>query len=362
RIALPAPSLYAQFGPGKRRDDIMAALCAIGFDDAFDVAWGAVRATEATRELLRRPGPVPRISSACPVVVRLVQLRFPSLIPHLAPVLPPVELAAREVRRLLGAEAGRVGLFFVSPCTAKVTAIKAPLGYGRSEVDAVLAIKDLLPALKAAMAAMGAMGTMGTMDAMGTRREPSRRGGLPRPAGLGPGIGWARADGELEALQVPGAVSVDGIANVIALLEELENHTLGDLPYIEALACPGGCVGGPMAVSNPHVARSLIRTVAMAAEIAGPEPEASPGSPGGASGCYWTESLQPKPAFVLDRDMVKALDMAEKMETIAESLPGLDCGACGSPDCMALAEDIVKGLASESDCLVRLKERSQKAI
>jgi len=37
-------------------------------------------------------------------------------------------------------------------------------------------------------------------------------------------------------------------------------------------------------------------------------------------------------------------------------LPGLDCGSCGSPTCRALAEDIVQGTASETDCVFRLRE------
>ena len=40
-------------------------------------------------------------------------------------------------------------------------------------------------------------------------------------------------------------------------------------------------------------------------------------------------------------------------------LPGLDCSACGSPTCYALAEDIVLGKASIDDCVVLLKRHSK---
>jgi len=65
--------------------------------------------------------------------------------------------------------------------------------------------------------------------------------------------------------------------------------------------------------------------------------------------------------MVLDRDMARALAMEERLEEIAASLPGLDCGACGAPDCRALAEDVVKGCAKVDDCIVRIKEMSAKA-
>ena len=40
-----------------------------------------------------------------------------------------------------------------------------------------------------------------------------------------------------------------------------------------------------------------------------------------------------------------------------KKLPHLDCGSCGAPNCRALAEDIVKGEAMETDCVIRMKEQ-----
>ncbi|MPL67772.1 Electron transport complex subunit RsxB [bioreactor metagenome] len=384
KVALPAPSLYGQFGVDTAPDTVFLALRDIGFDEVFDVAWGAARLGLATKEYLDAAGPRPMISSACPVVVRLVQLRFPSLIPQLVHLLPPFEIAARELRRRLeasiagGGDKGnrganrttdgqpRIGVFFISPCTSKVTAIRNPLGYVRSEVDAVFSFQDIYAPLKKAIQRRKAAGES-TCAGSG---PPSKMG---RIEGLGGGFGWARSDGELEALNVPGAVSVDGIDNLIALLEEIDNGKLGDIPYIEALACPGGCVGGPMVVANPHVARTAIKAVSVSQK--GEEaPEArsfnggfdeGPSAAGigrsadaGFEALEWEEELPPKPVMVLDRDLEKALAMAERLEELAASLPGLDCGACGAPDCRALAEDIVKGEAELDDCIVRLRRKT----
>jgi len=59
----------------------------------------------------------------------------------------------------------------------------------------------------------------------------------------------------------------------------------------------------------------------------------------------------------LDNDMVKAMKKLEVMEQINNELPGLDCGACGAPSCRALAEDIVRGNANETDCIFKLREK-----
>ena len=385
KVALPAPSLYGQFGVDVSPDLVFLALRDIGFDEVFDVAWGAARLGRATKEYFRAVGPRPLISSACPVVVRLVQLRFPSLIPNLVHLLPPFEIAARELRGRLkksGIDAGgtgsaaeikdsedqpRVGVFFISPCTSKVTAIRNPLGYEKSEVDAVFSFQDIYAPLKKAIQRRKTAAETAHPD---TQNPPI----FQRIAGLGGGFGWARSDGELEALNVTGAVSVDGIDNLIALLEEIDNGKLEDIPYIEALACPGGCVGGPMVVANPHVARTAIKAVSVsqkAEQSSRTEAETDgigavrPDCAGiaqtdcvGFEGLGWEAELQPKPVMVLDRDLEKALAMAEKLEELAAGLPGLDCGACGAPDCRALAEDIVKGEAELDDCIVRLRMKN----
>jgi hypothetical protein len=288
-------------------------------------------------------------------------------VPQLVHLLPPFEIAARELRRRLstqlapdagkkdrgekkasGAEQ-RIGVFFISPCTSKVTAIRNPLGYEKSEVDAVFSFQDIYAPLKKAVQKRKASGEQsGAGSRLSSRME--------RIEGLGGGFGWARSDGELEALNVKGAVSVDGIDNLIALLEEIDNGKLGDIPYIEALACPGGCVGGPMAVANPHVARTAIKAVSVSQ--AGGEAPASMDLGAGLEALEWEYELPPKPVMILDRNLQKALAMAEKLEELAAGLPGLDCGACGAPDCRALAEDIVKGNAELDDCIVRLRKKN----
>ena len=55
--------------------------------------------------------------------------------------------------------------------------------------------------------------------------------------------------------------------------------------------------------------------------------------------------------------MMKAMMKMQKLEEINDGLPGLDCGACGSPRCRSLAEDIVRGLAFETDCIFKLREK-----
>jgi CO dehydrogenase/acetyl-CoA synthase gamma subunit (corrinoid Fe-S protein) len=47
--------------------------------------------------------------------------------------------------------------------------------------------------------------------------------------------------------------------------------------------------------------------------------------------------------------------MMSDIECIGKALPGLDCGSCGAPNCMAFAEDIVKCEAGADECTVMLR-------
>jgi len=336
KVAIPAPSLYSQFPEATSVDSILSGLLALGFDEVFEVAEAAEIVSDATKDLLAAADrPHPLISSACPAVVRLVQLRFPSLIPQLVPLLPPMEVAARVVKERLHAGEEGVGVFFITPCAGKVTVTRSPLGYERSALDGVIGIKDIYLPLRAAI-----------VEA--TPRPLARAGGR--------GIGWGRVDGEIEAVGERHAISVDGIGNVIGVLEALENGKLKDVAYIEALACPAGCVGGPLNVENPYIAKNRLRN----RESSAPSRAAKPGRYAPLEDIGWTQGVRSRLALALDPDMLKALIMMEEMELLAKSLPGLDCGSCGAPTCRALAEDIVRGQATESGCVFKLRENVRK--
>lgn len=48
--------------------------------------------------------------------------------------------------------------------------------------------------------------------------------------------------------------------------------------------------------------------------------------------------------------------MMSQVDALVKRFPGIDCGSCGAPSCQALAEDIVRGVAKESDCIHILRE------
>ena len=55
-----------------------------------------------------------------------------------------------------------------------------------------------------------------------------------------------------------------------------------------------------------------------------------------------------------------AMNMMQLMEHICDCLPGIDCGTCGAPSCRALAEDMVRGDATEADCVFFFKNHTKE--
>ena len=59
-----------------------------------------------------------------------------------------------------------------------------------------------------------------------------------------------------------------------------------------------------------------------------------------------------EPMSLLSHNMAESMRMMADIQRLRDSLPGIDCGACGAPSCRALAEDVVKGRAEISDCRI----------
>ena len=340
RVAIPAPTLYGQFKANITRRQLLTALKMIGFDEVYEVAKGAEIVSAATRELLEKTdAKKPLISSACPAVVRLIQVRFPNLINNILRLDSPMEVTAKMAKEKISRDKGirgeDIGVFFITPCAAKVTSIKAPYGKTSSYVNGAISIKDIY------------LKVLSKLDKAAGKAEDFDLAGYD-------GVRWANSGGESLALGTDKFLAVDGIHNVIAILDDVEDDRLEDVEFIEALACTGGCLGGPLTVENLYVAKNRFKRILdemKADAVVKDSPEK-----------YKDEVdvlgvIEHRPVMKLDDDIQKAMEMMANMKNIYAELPGLDCGACGAPSCKALAEDIVRGNADETDCIFKLREK-----
>ena len=336
KVALPAPSLLGQFNNLEDSNIVLTALKKMGFDDVFEVGAAAEVVSMMTRAYLEaHPDGGPYISVACPSILRLIRVRFPSLIEQLLPIQPPVEVAATMARQKAMEETGRpseeIGIYFISPCPAKHTAVKAPIGVEKTDIDRVLAMKDVYVKLLHYMD-----------DAAKDPEDISAAGRI--------GVGWGISGGEAAGVLTDAYLAADGIENCIEVLNDLEDSKFHDLDFIELDACAGGCVGGVLTVENPYLAKAKLtqlRKYLPVSKTSGDLPSFG----------YWTKQPTYESVFALGDSMSENLKKMAEVEELCQKFPGLDCGSCGAPSCMALAEDIVRGEAKENDCIHVLLEK-----
>ena len=323
-----------------RSEKIIASLYKIGFDEVFEVARAAeVISYAISRTLINEDRPRPVISSACPAVVRLIQQKYPSLLDNVIDIVSPMEAAARiatdEFAKKHGVPWEKIGAFFISPCAAKFTDVRNPIGISQSSVDGVIAIKDIYTQIQAHV-----------KDEF-TPLEIERASTV--------GVRWAIPSGEAEAVGMRHFLCVDGIENVKHALDQIEDNRFDRLDYVELLACTNGCLGGPLAVENGYVAKSRLNSILR--NTPDRQVQRTEMFDNAHERFRMTEKIEPNDAQQLTGTMLERLVKATRIEEIEAELPGLDCGSCGSPSCRALALDIVSGHASEMNCIFKLNER-----
>ncbi len=350
-VAIPSPALYAQFGREILPEKILSGIKKLGFDDAFDLALTCGEVSFAIQEYLREyKGPKPLISNACPTVVRLIQVKYPELIDQIIPVEPPRELAAREIKKKkskeLKLQEKDIGTFYLTPCPVKMISIKQPAEKGKSYLDGAISISDIYGPL---------------LSALEGTEKGSYRKALESICILG--IGWAMVGGICRTLRLKNSLAVSGLSEILKVFDDIERGKLRNIDFIEAYSCTQGCVGGSLTVENVYISYNKILKLIETLEYE--QIKACPDIREvrklyGQKYFFIKGKFEPRPLTPLDKDLAKAIKKRRDKENIYESLPKIDCGACGAPTCLAFAEDVVRGEAELTDCIINLSQNLTK--
>ncbi len=286
-------AFLAQFGTAFPADVVLQALKALGFERIHILESWSLGIQQASVEYAHRQTESQTvIVPTCPAVLNLIQLRFPSLIPHVAPFLTPLESAEAMLHTDKPA--------FMAFCPSQRSRLREHKVYD----ERILIPSDLRSRV----------------------------------------LTWLNANAGIELLSQRGSnvesdseiLSVCGLEHVMGVLNDIEDGLLRDIGVVELLGCDQGCFGSPLLSEDCYVAANRWRRCGACTVVHPAVPRLEP--------------LVARAGIRLDENMLRAIMKLKQMQEVRSMLPGRDCGVCGAPTCDDLAEDVVLNRADMAQC------------
>jgi len=350
KVAVPSAVLFGQFPTVIGPSHIIEGLKSLGFDAVWIIGVETALTDQAIREYMGKwNGKFPLISSSCPVVVRLIQVSYPGMVEQLVHVEPPRELAGRELKRKYSEELGilknEIGAIYVTSCQAKTISILEPAEGAKSDLDGTVGISDVYN---------------GILSAALAYKENDLKTKLQDYLFSEDMFQWSTGEGQRKNLRDHRYMSLTGLSNIIQVFDDIEKGKLRNIDFLECYACWGGCINGNLTVDNLYVTRSKLQR--LAAELPDKraliDVEVKKRHP--RENLYAKAPIRPRPLKGGMGELKERIKRVKDAEVVLSTLPGLNCGLCGAPNCKTLAKDIASGDAQKTECIFFSRDRLEK--
>ena len=349
RVALVPAVFFGQFPSKYSIRKIYSTLLSLGFTHVFEIENGVqIVRDEALKLLKSQPETKPLISTFCPAIVRLIQVKFPALVHNFTMLKPPLDVAAIWFRKYLeskGIQKEDTGIFYITQCAAKIAAIKSPAEHEVSPISGVINLDELYNKVSRKL------------------QEEDTREDIPVQDLFEPDVDevlWSLTTGESDHA-LGRRMAIDGVHNVINFLDKLEEEENPNFDFLELRACDESCAGGVLNVENRFLTVERMRSRARKIRKSG-HTNTKPDFTKDLLQQIKIKSISPRSMMKLDEDMSEAMRKMDLIRQIMHMLPGVDCGACGSPGCQTFAEDIVQGRAIMENCIFIQRRYEQKGM
>lgn len=346
RVALIPSVFLGQFPNDISVSRIYAILHEIGFTHVFEADTSThIYAHAKNQHYVKHKDNLPHISTFCPAIVRLIQVKFPGLVDNLIPIKAPLDITAMFIRRKFKNERqfkdDEVGIFYITPCAAKIAAVKSPVGEEKSIVDGVINMDSLYNRVWKRIKEQGPNYT-----------EVK----LPIAQLSSDSILTSLTNGERRMSMAKHSYAIDEIDNVIEFLEKIENDEIEGVEFLELRACDQSCPGGNLTCNNRFLTCEKMYHRAHYVAEKERNGERTREFEIEKERKYLSENItlnkiEPRSMLSLDPDISKALEKMNRINVLKKELPQIDCGICGAPSCDAFAEDIVCQNAKITDCI-----------
>ncbi|MGQ9747533.1 MAG: [Fe-Fe] hydrogenase large subunit C-terminal domain-containing protein [Candidatus Caldatribacteriaceae bacterium] len=334
-VASLAPSFIASFSEVSV-GQIVSGLKELGFYKVRETAEGAEWVAQEHAKLLKE-GRVNLISSSCPAINNLIARYFPQQLENIAPVVSPMVAHARLLRR----EDPENCVVFIGPCIAKKGEIEER--EVAQEVEVVLTFEELKKWFREENLNLSDLPESGfDVSAVQWARAFPLEGGLLRSASL---------DTDLLSHEF---VVVTGVERAKQFFKEMEKGRI-HFRFIEAMACEGGCIDGPVLRSSLsfYERRKLVlayterfgqKTEKLVEKVLDPP--------------SFRRTFPPQSVLnppVPEEELQRILSLTGKFSSQDE----LNCGACGYDTCREKAAYVYYGMAEAEMCIPFMRAKAE---
>ena len=340
-VALIPSIFFAQFPEKIEHDAILAALQYLGFKFVYEVEESVEILKQIMNERMKSAGcEKPIISSFCPAIVRLIQVKFPAFVNNILLVKPPLDLTSLHIKKYLVEKCGildeEIGIFYVAPCAAKIAAIKSPVGEDKSLVTGVINMNYLYNKVLRLIKQGTKFPALQKHNNVITRKN----------------LLWSLSGGEIALLKEGRNLAIDEVHNVSAFLEKIENEDIDDIDFLEVRACDQSCAGGILCSNNRFLMverqkqradHSPVRVSKKYNDIIQNADYLIDNSKVG--------KVQPRSMDKLDNDRAVAMQKMEKAFKINQFLPQVDCRICGYQTCKEFAFAVTNETITLKSCI-----------
>ena len=330
-----APSFTAYF-PGTTIGQLATALKKIGFAGVAETAIGAQAVSRQTAGFLKNTDLNFVISSACPACVDYIRKYHPQYTANIVPLHSPVMAHCQMIKERFGADCKVV---FFGPCAAKKNeADRNPEIFSLAVTFATL--EELFE--ENGIVPMAEEESELLMDNAEEGRFYAVEGGMN--------------DTLRDDNRGIRYISVSGLENLDRMLRFYHGSAGERKIFLEALACPGGCINGPVIPAAYAGGLDVIAETDKISTMAASSKRAA------------LEHIESE----FSADSLPEWHASEKELTIALAKVGkftredeLNCGACGYNTCREFATALLQHKAEEAMCHTYLRknfERTSNAL
>lgn len=303
----------------------------IGFWKVFDTAQGAFMMKEKYTQFLEiQQQKKLVISSNCPVIVRMIEKKYPRIKEYLAPVYSMMQMHTEYLKE----QYPEAILVYVSPCISVMSELNEP----QAHMDYVITFREL-------------SNWMNDVPENYLEECEKKEIYLSRMTAVA---------GGLIQTMIPVAgqkyLSVDGIDQCKEILRELQTGGYENY-FIEMNACKNGCIGGPYSQKREKkLLDALIGIRESSMENGQPDYQRD----------YHIEIPEvPERKFVQEEIYPGKTVTKEQIIHVLQEMgkytkeDELNCGACGYDTCREKAVAVIQGKAEVSMCIPYMREKQE---